>query len=158
MNRAGDERKPLRFHSRCQKPGVLCPFRLEDLDSAHSRPMVVTVLKKPRGIGFAVLQAPFALVRGPKKPALARSRNRFNRRGDERIRTAVQGFADPCLATRPRHRLQVGTPGRTRTCNLRIRSPLLYPIELQARDSWRFTSGRGGRIRTCDLLLPKQTR
>ena len=25
------------------------------------------------------------------------------------------------------------TPGRNRTCNLRIRSPLLYPIELRAR-------------------------
>lgn len=26
-------------------------------------------------------------------------------RGDERIRTAVEGFADPCLATRPRRRI-----------------------------------------------------
>ncbi len=25
-----------------------------------------------------------------------------------------------------------GTPGRIRTCDLRIRSPLLYPAELQA--------------------------
>ncbi len=25
-----------------------------------------------------------------------------------------------------------GAPGRTRTCNLRIRSPLLYPVELRA--------------------------
>ena len=26
-----------------------------------------------------------------------------------------------------------GTPGTTRTCDLRIRSPLLYPAELQAQ-------------------------
>ncbi len=25
-----------------------------------------------------------------------------------------------------------GAPGRTRTCNLRLRRPLLYPVELQA--------------------------
>ncbi len=29
------------------------------------------------------------------------------------------------------------TPGRTRTCNLRLRRPLLYPVELQAL-SYRF--------------------
>ncbi len=28
----------------------------------------------------------------------------------------------------------VGTPGRIRTCGLRIRSPLLYPAELQAHN------------------------
>jgi hypothetical protein len=27
-----------------------------------------------------------------------------------------------------------GTPGRIRTCDLRIRSPLLYPAELQAHN------------------------
>ena len=26
------------------------------------------------------------------------------------------------------------TPGTTRTCNLRIRSPLLYPVELRGQD------------------------
>ncbi len=34
----------------------------------------------------------------------------------------------------------VGAPGRNRTCNLRIRSPLLYPVELRGQDalpSWR---------------------
>ena len=29
--------------------------------------------------------------------------------------------------------LRFGTPGRIRTCGLRIRSPLLYPTELRAR-------------------------
>ena len=29
----------------------------------------------------------------------------------------------------------VGTPGTTRTCNLRIRSPLLYPVELRGQDT-----------------------
>ena len=28
-----------------------------------------------------------------------------------------------------------GTPGTTRTCNLRIRSPLLYPVELRGQDT-----------------------
>ncbi len=32
-----------------------------------------------------------------------------------------------------RNRRKSSTPGRNRTCNLRIRSPLLYPIELRAR-------------------------
>ena len=36
---------------------------------------------------------------------------------------------------------RLGTPGRIRTCDLRIRSPLLYPAELRApgsilQDSW----------------------
>ena len=30
--------------------------------------------------------------------------------------------------------MENGTPGRTRTCNLRIRSALLYPVELRAQD------------------------
>ncbi len=29
---------------------------------------------------------------------------------------------------------QINTPGRIRTCDLRIRSPLLYPAELRALD------------------------
>ncbi len=29
----------------------------------------------------------------------------------------------------------IGAPGRTRTCNRRIRSPVLYPVELRARDA-----------------------
>ena len=33
---------------------------------------------------------------------------------------------------------QDGTPGRIRTCDLRIRSPLLYPAELRAPDSATF--------------------
>ncbi len=40
------------------------------------------------------------------------------------------------------------TPGRNRTCNLRIRSPLLYPVELRARDVFRpvhFTSRNSDR-------------
>jgi hypothetical protein len=32
-----------------------------------------------------------------------------------------------------------GAPGKTRTCNLLIRSQMLYPIELQAR--WVMTAG-----------------
>ncbi len=36
-----------------------------------------------------------------------------------------------------------GTPGRIRTCDLRIRSPLLYPAELQAH-----TTQQTGRLIT----------
>jgi hypothetical protein len=38
----------------------------------------------------------------------------------------------------------VGTPGTTRTCNLRIRSPLLYPVELRGQEErarWGSWSG-----------------
>src|SRR5690242_5135479 len=36
-------------------------------------------------------------------------------------------------------RASAGTPGRNRTCNLRVRSPTLYPVELRARK-------RGGEV------------
>src|SRR5690606_29086109 len=45
-----------------------------------------------------------------------------------------------------------GAPGRTRTCNHRLRRPVLYPVELRAQ------GGRGRGIRTPDILLPKQAR
>ena len=45
-----------------------------------------------------------------------------------------------------------GALGRTRTCDPRLRRPMLYPAELQA------LLGRGRGIRTPDILLPKQTR
>ena len=53
-----------------------------------------------------------------------------------------------------------GAPGRIRTCNRRLRRPMLYPIELRAQRSGQPTSriGRGRRIRTADPLLPKQMR
>ncbi len=35
--------------------------------------------------------------------------------------------------------VQAGTPGRTRTCNHWIRSPLLYPIELRAHIVFKYT-------------------
>ena len=62
-----------------------------------------------------------------------------------------------------------GAPGRTRTCNPRLRRPVLYPVELRAL-FFHFTpmcrsakqnqilNGRGGGIRTPDPLLPKQLR
>ncbi len=33
----------------------------------------------------------------------------------------------------PPRRVERSTPGRTRTCNIRLRRPMLYPIELQGR-------------------------
>jgi hypothetical protein len=45
-----------------------------------------------------------------------------------------------------------GALGRTRTCDPRLRRPVLYPVELQAQ------IGRGRGIRTPDILLPKQAR
>jgi hypothetical protein len=47
--------------------------------------------------------------------------------------------------------VRLGAPGRIRTCDPRIRSPLLYPAELQALESnaavgrrWPAKSGRRG--------------
>lgn len=52
-----------------------------------------------------------------------------------------------------------GAPGRTRTCDQRLRRPLLYPPELLAQTgSPPRGAGRGERIRTSDDLLPKQVR
>ena len=50
--------------------------------------------------------------------------HRSNRGGDERIRTAVQGFADPCLTPRPRRLIVL--PARPAglepaTCGLEVR-------------------------------------
>ena len=47
-----------------------------------------------------------------------------------------------------------GTPGRTRTCNPRLRRAMLYPVELRTL----IQIGRGREIRTPDPLLPKQLR
>src|SRR5690606_37226671 len=55
-----------------------------------------------------------------------------------------------------------GAPGRTRTCNHRLRRPVLYPVELRAPVRMIAvpdrTDGRGRGIRTPDILLPKQAR
>ena len=63
--------------------------------------------------------------------------------------------------------LKPGLPDRDRTCNPQLRRLVLYPIELRAdsRGHWsvlttrsRHVHGRGGGIRTPDILLPKQAR
>ena len=65
-----------------------------------------------------------------------------------------------------------GAPDRTRTCNRRLRRPVLYPVELRAHittvaPDCRIPphpahqpgqTGRGRGIRTPDPLLPKQMR
>ncbi len=69
------------------------------------------------------------------------------------------------------HKPQRGVPGRNRTCNRRLRRPVLYPIELRAlRNGWTHrtrrrgislstppdhATGRGRGIRTPDIQLPK---
>ena len=53
-------------------------------------------------------------------------------RYDRRPRTSALRNGVTALA---RSRL-TSDPGRTRTCNLRIRSPLLYPVELRDRSCW----------------------
>src|SRR5207247_8875966 len=45
--------------------------------------------------------------------------------------------------------LEGGAPGRSRTCDPRIRSPMLYPAELQAR--------RGVRVHQPELADPGRT-
>ena len=66
-------------------------------------------------------------------------------------------------------------PVRIRTWDRLLRREVLYPAELRAQNSWYYLRqrshklakkkgwllipfSRGGRIRTCDLLLPKQAR
>ncbi len=55
-----------------------------------------------------------------------------------------------------------GAPGRVRTCNLRLRRPLLYPVELRALKDKAFKFalivGRSRGIRTPDPLVPNQMR
>ena len=52
-----------------------------------------------------------------------------------------------------------GPPDRVRTCDPRLRRPMLYPTELRAvRHSVEIRTGRGEGIRTPDILLPKQAR
>ena len=59
----------------------------------------------------------------------------------------------PQKFARPRRCAPRGAPGRNRTCNRRLRRPVLYPVELRA-----LRVGRGRGIRTPDILLPKQAR
>jgi hypothetical protein len=60
-------------------------------------------------------------------------------------------------------------PERIRTFDLRLRRALLYPAELRDRSNFEKKTSkkkgmiahpprRGGRIRTCDLLVPNQAR
>ena len=61
-----------------------------------------------------------------------------------------------------------GLPDRNRTCDPRLRRPMLYPSELRAANCRATTcavfsvrllaSGRGGEIRTPDILVPNQAR
>ena len=52
----------------------------------------------------------------------------------------------------------VGAPDRTRTCNRRLRRPMLYPVELQAQSPrGRAQRGRGRGIRTPDFCVPNAT-
>lgn len=51
-----------------------------------------------------------------------------NFRGDERIRTAVEGFADPCLATRPRRRNVTSPHIYARLTGL---EPVTYGLEVR---------------------------
>src|SRR5690606_19273899 len=53
-----------------------------------------------------------------------------------------------------------GAPGRTRTCNHRLRRPVLYPVELRAPANILPAplDGRGRGIRTPDPLVPNQMR
>src|SRR6188768_63822 len=45
--------------------------------------------------------------------------------------------AEACQAAKP-----LGAPGRTRTCDLRIRSPALYPTELRAHEKASYHPAR----------------
>ena len=53
-------------------------------------------------------------------------------------------------AMKPRH----GDPGRTRTCDLRIRNPSLYPTELRGRDTTNL-GHRGPRVESYAATTPE---
>ena len=53
------------------------------------------------------------------------------------------------------HKTSIGAPDRNRTCNRRLRRPMLYPVELQAHVRSLTPAGRGRGIRTPDIQLPK---
>ena len=59
------------------------------------------------------------------------------------------------------HHQTFGPPDRIRTCDPRLRRPMLYPAELRAARQLSKRGpkrGRGEGIRTPDILLPKQAR
>src|SRR5512140_2950397 len=66
---------------------------------------------------------------------------------------------DSTAELQPPLRSTSGAPDRIRTCYPRLRRPVLYPDELRApSESNPARAGRGGGIRTPDILLPKQVR
>ncbi len=79
-------------------------------------------------------------------------------------------YIHQCKTTLPSPPFPPGAPGRTRTCNRRLRRPVLYPVELRAPagmipagarrihagcSSGKERPGRGRGIRTHDIQLPK---
>ena len=56
------------------------------------------------------------------------------------MRIVTEGASYHRSPHRSPHRKGAGTPGRTRTCNRRLRRPMLYPVELRAQSVRR---GRG---------------
>jgi hypothetical protein len=72
-------------------------------------------------------------------------------RHDRRSATAAHGPQNPlehkakCDTARSAAKERKNAPGRIRTCDRRIRNPLLYPAELRARYAGNCRSGDGGR-------------
>jgi hypothetical protein len=63
-----------------------------------------------------------------------------------------------CVASKAGNE-NLGLPDRNRTCNPQLRRLVLYPVELRAETHFSgIWGGRGERIRTSDILLPKQAR
>ena len=82
-------------------------------------------------------------------PPVAAFRLRLNRRPEStyaRTKTGVEPIVLPRL-------IVDGTPGRIRTCDLRIRSPLLYPTELQAHKSGNRSKGCKVRCASNHLIV-----
>ena len=99
--------------------------------------------------------------------------NRQNTTRPAPVRTPRSRFG----CTIPDGDRSTGAPDRTRTCNRRLRRPMLYPVELRAHlrmdcrektdpqvialnhpPATASQGGRGRGIRTPDTLLPKQVR
>ena len=89
------------------------------------------------------------VARAPKMRAVPASALPHLPRSAARIVTARDDSAMP----RSKNRNEISTPGRTRTCDPRLRRPLLYPTELRARQGSFSMQGRcagkGGLERCC---------
>ena len=115
-----------------------------------------TLLLQLKDAGRAAMDAlPDRAPAGPRQALVGEPPGGGQLRGRRRLISATYGkpcMHNPCTTHAPqclrhcgkRGGRRSGDPCRTRTCNLRIRSPLLYPVELRGRGGALNASRRCG--------------